>query len=68
MLDQMFPQMTCRKCESKNPIVYFAPVIVPSLMARDNTPQYPATCICLSCAKSRGWLDGDDNLKSGVQL
>jgi len=50
------PAMTCRKCDKANPVVYFAPI------AENNT------CICLACAKSRQWLDKNDNLKEGVAL
>jgi hypothetical protein len=54
-----FAQMTCRKCEAANPIVYFAPVSV---------APFPATCICFDCVKARGWLDIDGNLRAGVVL
>lgn len=56
---EAFPHMTCRKCQKVNPIVFFAPVNV--------TPQ-PATCVCFDCAKDRGWLTSDGDLRSDVTL
>ncbi|WP_157994931.1 hypothetical protein [Paracoccus tegillarcae] len=52
--------MSCRKCGRLNPWAYFAPVIDPYLPI--------GTCICLSCAEARGWLDRDGNLKPGITL
>jgi len=54
-----FADMTCRKCERLNPWVYFAPV---------NVAPFPATCVCIDCAKARQWVDRDGNLKAGVTL
>ena len=52
------PHLTCRKCAVENPMTYLAPV------ALDGR----GTCICLPCARSRGWLDRDDNLRPGITL
>lgn len=52
------PQLTCRKCGVKNPLVYFAPVSVNG----------KGTCICFNCAESRNWLDVNGNIKKGVTL
>ena len=54
---QTFADMNCRKCDTKNPMVFFAPVSVA-----------PYSCICFDCAKSRQWLDADGNLRKGVSL
>ena len=59
MLDQTFAQMTCRKCETVNPVVFFAPV---------NVAPFPATCICFDCAKARQWVDQNGDLKKDVTL
>lgn len=58
MAFERFPDLTCRKCRAQNPTVYLAPVSVDA----------KGTCICLPCARLRGWLDHDDNLKPGVML
>ena len=50
--------LSCRKCGRSNPLVYFAPVVVDG----------SGTCICMDCAKARGWLDAAGNLKPGVSL
>ena len=55
---ETFPALTCRKCGTANPQVYFAPVVVSE----------SGTCICLNCAKARNWLDPDGNLRPDVQL
>ena len=52
------PALSCRKCGRSNPLVYLAPVVV----------EATGTCICMDCAKSRGWLDAAGNLKPGVAL
>lgn len=57
---QVFPQMKCRKCATENPMTYFAPV--------DGYADGSVSVICFDCAKSRGWLTGEGNLKEGVQL
>ena len=54
---QSFVDMTCRKCDAINPMVFFAPI-----------PVAPYSCICFDCAKSRGWTDSDGNLKEGIEL
>jgi hypothetical protein len=51
-------ELTCRKCECRNPWVYFAPV----------TYKGEGTCICFDCAKARGWTDSQGNLAKGVAL
>jgi sulfur relay (sulfurtransferase) complex TusBCD TusD component (DsrE family) len=51
-------ELTCRKCECRNPWVYFAPV----------TYKGEGTCICFDCAKARGWTDSEGNLAKGVAL
>ena len=52
------PALACRKCRRSNPWAYFAPVVVDGA----------GTCICMDCAKARGWLDEAGNLKPGVVL
>ena len=54
------PVLTCRTCGSVNPMVFLAPVTVPG--------EPVGTCICISCAMARGWLDRDGNLKPGITL
>ena len=55
---KILPELTCRKCEVKNPFVYLSPVVVKN----------KGSCICIPCAKKRNWLDGDDNLKPNTEL
>lgn len=55
----ILPTLTCRKCGRVNPVVYLAPVIMVACYG---------TCICLPCARERGWLDQDGNLKPGITL
>ena len=50
--------LSCRTCGRSNPLVYFAPVVV----------EGAGTCICMDCAKARGWLDAAGYLKPGVSL
>ncbi len=52
--------MECRKCGTLNPAVYLATVFVEADQA--------GTCICLPCARACGWLDADDNLRTGIEL
>lgn len=52
------PPLACRKCGSVNPMVFLAPVILPGF----------GSCICMDCARERGWLDADGNLKPGITL
>ena len=52
------PVLSCSKYGRSNPWVYLAPVVVDGA----------GTCICMDCAKSRGWLDAAGNLKPGVSL
>ena len=52
------PTLTCRKCAAPNPAVYLAPVVVDG----------SGTCVCLSCASTRGWLDADGNIKPSITL
>ena len=52
------PALACRKCGRSNPWAYFAPVVI----------EKTGTCICMDCAKARGWLDEAGNLKPGVVL
>ena len=54
---QTFSAQHCRKCNTANPMVFFAPVNVA-----------PYSCICFDCAKSRNWLDQDGNIAKGVEL
>jgi hypothetical protein len=54
---QTFADQHCRKCNTANPMVFFAPINVA-----------PYSCICFDCAKSRNWLDQDGNLAKGVEL
>lgn len=53
-----FPALTCRKCGTSNPMIYFAPVII------DNA----GTCVCFACAAARRWTDQDGNLRPGIIL
>ena len=61
----------CRKCHGRNHLVFFAPVFVAGIDARNSTP-HPigvGTHICFDCAESRGWIDWKTgNLKQGVTL
>jgi hypothetical protein len=54
----ILPSLTCRKCSTSNPMVYFAAV----------TMDGAGTCICYDCAKANLWLNSDDNLKSDIEL
>lgn len=54
---EQFSDITCRKCDAKNPLVFFAPINVA-----------PYSCVCFDCAKARQWLDVDGNLKEGIEL
>lgn len=54
---QRFVDMNCRKCGVLNPLIFFAPISVA-----------PYSCICMNCARQRGWLDNDGNLKEGIKL
>ena len=55
---QPLPRLSCRKCGRSNPWVYLASVVV----------EGTGTCICMHCAKARGWLNAAGNLKLGVSL
>lgn len=59
-MQPIFPRLTCRKCPTVNPLAFLAPVVLPGAAE--------GTCICLPCARSRGWLGSDDNLKPGIEL
>ena len=52
------PDLTCRKCDRRNPGVYLAPVVMDG----------SGTCICMECADARGWLDKSGNLQPGVTV
>jgi hypothetical protein len=54
---QTFANQNCRKCGAVNPLVFFAPINVE-----------PYSCICFDCAKARGWINQDGNIKDGVEL
>lgn len=54
-----FHLMTCRKCDNRNPMVFFAPV--------DMLNQH-STCICLECAVALGFATPQGDLKPGVTL
>lgn len=53
-----FPELTCRKCEKRNPMVYFAPVSIAG----------KGTCVCFECAKSKGWINSHGDIKTGITL
>lgn len=54
-----FPQLDCRYCWCKNPIVYFAPVAVNG----------KGTCICFDCAVAKNWVyKNSGEIKRGVSL
>ena len=55
----MFHLMTCRKCDNKNPMVFFAPV--------DMGNQH-STVVCLECAVALGFATSQGDLKEGVEL
>lgn len=55
-----FKNLYCRKCNAKNPVVYYAPVVTEKCKI--------GTCICLNCVKINNWLDGNENLKQGIEL
>lgn len=66
-----FPETYCRKCGDKNSLVFFAPVFVAGVDARDSSKHQTGigTHICFACAMSRGWIDhASGNLKTGVAL
>lgn len=65
-----FPDSYCRKCDGKNHAVFFAPVFVYGMDARDSSRHAigVGTHICLDCAISHGYADKQGNLKSGVTL
>lgn len=52
------PELTCRKCDAVNPLVYFAPVTI----------EAKGTCVCFDCAKARQWLDANGDLRPDIQL
>lgn len=54
---QTLPDQHCRKCNRKNPWVFFAPISVE-----------PYSCICFDCAEARDWLDADGNIAKGIEL
>lgn len=60
---EKLPQLDCRKCEVKNPIVYYAPVALPN-----NEGVHEGTCICYNCADERNWIDDMGKVKEGIEL
>ncbi len=55
----MFPQLDCRYCGCKNPLVYYAPVAVNG----------NGNCICFNCAVAKNWVDKNSGeIKRGVSL
>ena len=55
---EKFPELTCRKCDVKNPFIYFAPVTYEGI----------GTCVCLECARENRWLNKDGELRRDVEL
>lgn len=64
------PDSHCRKCDGKNHWVFFAPVFVARMDARDSTPHEIGigTHICMDCAIALGFADSQGLLKEGVTL
>lgn len=56
---ETFLQMNCRKCDTVNPMVYFAPVQIDA---------HKGTCICIACAIASGYTTSQGDLKEGVTL
>lgn len=47
-----FPQMDCRICETRNPLVFYAP------KPTHGRQGAPWVCVCYDCAEKRmGWID-----------
>jgi hypothetical protein len=65
-----FPDSYCRKCHGKNNVVFFAPVFVAGMDARDSSRHDVGvgTHICLSCAIAHGFANSRGELKAGVSL
>lgn len=57
-LGPALPDLTCRKCETRNPWVYFGPVSIDGV----------GSCVCYDCADSRGWLNADGTIKKGYKI
>lgn len=72
------PDSYCRKCDGKNHWVFFAPVFVAGIDARDSAvdsrgvrsrhPVGIGTHICMDCAISHGFANARGELKEGVAL
>ena len=65
-----FPDSYCRKCNGKNHVVFFAPVFVAGMDARNSAKHETGigTHICITCAISHGFADMQGNLLAGVSL
>ena len=65
-----FADSYCRKCGDKNHIVFFAPVFVAGMDARDSSKHSigVGTHICLECAIAHGFANSWGELKPGVAL
>lgn len=67
----MFADSYCRKCQGRNHLVFFAPVFVAGIDARNGQKHETGvgTHICFDCANRQGWIDPrNGNLKQGVAL
>lgn len=64
------PDSHCRKCDGRNHMVFFAPVFVAGIDARNGAKHETGvgTHICLNCAIAHGFSDTQGNLKAGVTL
>lgn len=70
-MTQQFADSYCRKCGGKNHIVFFAPVFVSGIDARNGAKHDIGigSHVCFECAETRNWIDRKTgNLKQGVQL
>ena len=65
-----FPDSYCRKCTGKNHVVFFAPVFVAGMDARNSEKHETGigTHICIACAISHGFADSQGNLRAGITL
>jgi len=65
-----FPDSYCRKCDGKNHVVFFAPVFVAGMDARNSAKHEIGigTHICMECAIGHGFADSQGNLRAGITL
>lgn len=66
----LMPDSYCRKCNGKNNAVFFAPVFVAGIDARNGARHETGvgTHICMECAIASGFANSRGELKQGVTL